>query len=492
MSNIEEEVLAAEAARQLLGISRTTMHRLLTSGELRGLKAGAQWRFRRSDLEAYLDRKPHGVSASALPELDVELRWWSDANKERQQEEVDTSATPEEKLAALANQILSVAVARQVSDIHFEPHPKAVLIRFRRDGVLEEARSMPLPLLAPLVRYWKELASLSIEEVHIPQESYLPIDLRALPLRLHLSTLPVANGEALKIGVEPRPALESLQVQLGDLGLPADALQQVKTWLEQPNGLILVVGPIGSGKNTTLATMAAHVNTPDRKVVVFEDPAEMHLPGALQFKFKRGAGVSFASALRAGLSQDPDIIVVGEIKDFPTLELVAQGALTGHLMLSTLSTHSFSQTIQTLNEMGMEPFITSAMLVGILAQRLAPKICPECIVEYQPNAALLQRARLLASEGGYEIPEEVQWKRGAGCSHCRQSGVRGKIPLYEVVSISEEVGEAITSRASEAELDRLARAQNSKSLFAEGAREAVAGRIALDQLFRTLALPSLS
>jgi excisionase family DNA binding protein len=248
MSEDQQEMLSAEAARQILGISRTTMHRLLSNGELHGSKVGGQWRFRHSDLEAYVQRSPHDLSSAALPVLEAELHWWITSGSSGPQAVVQTSATSEANIGALADAILDLAIRREASDIHVEPRAEGALIRLRDDGVLDDVRTIPLALLAPLVAHFKKLGALSASETRMPQHGHGVLNIAGGKWPVRVATLPVGVNETLTIRFEVRPPMASLRVELADLGLPTEALQRVEEWLRQPMGLILVIGPEGSGK----------------------------------------------------------------------------------------------------------------------------------------------------------------------------------------------------------------------------------------------------
>ncbi len=478
----EAEMLSAEAARQILGISRTTMHRLLTGGELHGSKVGGQWRFRRADLDAYVERAPHDIAAAALPALEAEIRWWIPAP-----ESGDEAATSEAKIGALAEAILSLALRREASDIHIEPRADGALIRLRDDGVLDDVRTLPLPLLAPLVAHFKKLGALNVAETRAPQHGWVSVPLAGRKWSLAVATLPVGGNEALTIGFQSRPSPASLRVGFADLGLPAEALERVGEWLEQPHGLILVVGPEGSGKNTTLTALMEQLTTPERKVMAVEEETVVVVPGAVQVEANNTTGLSMAQVLRAFMRHDPDIIVAGAVSEREGVELLLRSAHNGHLVLAAMDAASFSDVIAKLDEMEIEPFVLSSALLGVVAQRLVRRVCRDCTVDDAPDAALVERARALASAGGYEMPEKVSWKRGAGCAKCRGTGARGRIALYEVVSNAGEIAAAITRRAPKDELETLARAAGSLDVFAAGVRAAVEGQTSLSTLFVSLA-----
>ncbi len=484
MSENEQEMLSADAARQFLGISRTTMHRLQSGAGFPGVKVGGQWRFRRADLEAYLKRTPQDVSAAILPVLEAEIRWWTPEVGAK----LEASET---KISALAEAILVLAIKREASDIHIEPRPDGALIRLRDDGVLDDIRIIPIAFLAPLVAHFKKLGGLSGAETRLPQTGRADWDLQG-EWALFLATLPVSGQEALTIRLTPRPSMASLRVELADLGASKGDLTSVQGWLDQPMGLILVVGPRGSGKNTTLTALMSRVTTPDRKVLAVEENLDVEVPGALQVETSAATGLSTATVLRAFLRHDPDVIVAGAAKEREEIELLLQGAHEGHLVLAAMDAATFSNAVAQIDGLEIEPFLLSSALLGVVAQRLVRRVCPSCIEDDVPDAALVERARQLSKSGGYEMPEKVNWKRGVGCSKCRGTGARCRFAVYEVVSNSPGIAGAITRSAPKTELETLARASGSLDLFAAGVRAAVEGQTSLSQLFLDLALPGLS
>ncbi|MBW3637070.1 MAG: Flp pilus assembly complex ATPase component TadA [Armatimonadetes bacterium] len=478
----EPEMLSAEAARQILGISRTTMHRLLSGGELHGSKVGGQWRFRRADLDAYVERAPHDIAAAALPALEAEIRWWTPAPESGAE-----AATSEAKIGALAEAILALAMRREASDIHIEPRADGALIRLRDDGVLDDVRTLPLPLLAPLVAHFKKLGALNVAETRAPQHGRANLSLGGADWVWYLATLPVGGNETMTIQLTPHPPMASMRAELGDLGLPNEELKRVEAWLGQPMGLILVVGPQESGKNTTLTALMSRVTKPECKVMAVEENLDVVVPGAVQVEANGATGLSVAEALHAFFRHDPDVIVAGAVKEREELELLLRGAHNGHLVLAAMDAASFSDVITKLDEMEIEPFVLSSALLGVVAQRLVRRLCRDCTIDDAPDAALVERARGLASAGGYKMPEKVNWKRGAGCAKCRGTGARGRIALYEVVSNAGEIAAAITRRAPKDELETLARASGAPDLFAAGVRAAVEGQTSLSTLFVSLA-----
>jgi type IV pilus assembly protein PilB len=277
-----------------------------------------------------------------------------------------------------------------------------------------------------------------------------------------------------------------VQVALEQLHFAPQDLERVRDWLHRPNGMVLVTGPTGSGKTTVLYSCINEVNLPDRKVVTIEDPVEWNIPGIVQVQVARKAGLTFATALRAFMRQDPDIVMAGEIRDRETAELAAQIALTGHLMLSTLHVNSAVEAVLRLRDMGVEPFIISASLVGVSAQRLARRICPNCKEEAASSAEIPSQVRKLARDGGYPVPEDARFYRGSGCDVCRQTGYRGRVPLYELMSWSEALSTAFIGGASREELTYVAVEAGMTTMLADGVRKAAQGETTIEEVQRVL------
>jgi type II secretory ATPase GspE/PulE/Tfp pilus assembly ATPase PilB-like protein len=282
--------------------------------------------------------------------------------------------------------------------------------------------------------------------------------------------------------------LDSSQVMvtLEQLQFDSDNIARLREWLHRPNGMILITGPTGSGKTTTLYSCLNEVNLPDRKILTIEDPVEWNIPGMVQVHVTRNVGLTFAAALRTFLRQDPDIIMAGEIRDLETAEIAAQAALTGHLLLSTLPVNSAVEAVLRLRDMGQEPFMIAASLTGVCAQRLARRICTNCKEEASRETQLPAPVRKLAQDGGYAVPRDAQFYKGRGCNSCRGTGYRGRVPLYELMSWSESLGTALLAGASREELTRLAVAGGMQTLFADGMRKAVQGQTTVEEVQRVL------
>ena len=476
----EQELLSSEAAREFLGVSRTTMHRLVQQGEVRRLKVGGQWRFQKADLLAHLERKPVAIAAKSLPELDAELAWWrSEASASGEEE----AHSPEEKIAALGRCVLELAIGRLASDVHFEPGSETGRVRLRVDGALETVRQIPMGVFVPLVNRFKELSQMVQDETRVPQDGRILLTHAGQKFDLRLTTCPTTRGESLTM----RVLAQAQRLHLDALGWNAEQLAQLRELLNSPSGLLLVCGLMGSGKTTTLHAMLEFLADESRSVVTVEDPAEAALPGVLQTQVDRAARVSVASALRTFLRCDPDIVGIGDLPDLESVELAVQIALSGHLVLAQINVSSAGEATRRLLDMGLEPFLLGASLVGVVTQFLTRRVCADCAQSATPSASVIARLEHIGEREGFSVPVEANWQRGAGCAKCRQTGYRGRFPLYQVVKLNEELAEAIIDGKDARELNTLARESGSRTFWQVGLERAVKGETTPEELLRVLA-----
>lgn len=379
-----------------------------------------------------------------------------------QEEAVDITklkeAVEEAPVVKLVNSILSDAVAKGASDIHVEPYEQVFRVRFRIDGVLYEVMQPPLRLKNAIISRIKIMAELDIAERRLPQDGRIKLKLRNKSIDLRVSTLPTLFGEKIVMRILDK---SSLMLDLTQLGFEEKELKSFEKGIRSPYGMVLVTGPTGSGKTTTLYSALDTINSVATNIMTAENPVEYNLKGINQVHMKEGIGLTFSVALRAFLRQDPNIIMVGEIRDFETADIAVKAALTGHLVLSTLHTNDAPSTVNRLINMGIEPFLVASATVLVLAQRLVRKICPECKEEVKyPDNALLNIG--ITSE---EIKNLVFYKgRGKDCQNCDGRGYRGRLAIYEIMSITEEIKELILNKASAMEIRDLAREQGMNTL----------------------------
>jgi type IV pilus assembly protein PilB len=386
-------------------------------------------------------------------------------------------------LVRLVNSVIFQAAEDGASDIHFEPQEDALVVRFRVDGVLQEMQRIPKRMAPGVTTRLKVLAKLDIAERRKPQDGRISLNAAAAGrmLDVRVATLPTVEGEKVVMRLLDKsrraPTLE-------ELGL-SDAMRiQLAEIISKPTGALLVTGPTGSGKSTTLYASLTTINRAEINIITVEDPVEYRLNGVNQVQINQRAGLTFASALRSILRSDPDVVMVGEIRDGETAKISIEAALTGHFVLSTLHTNDAPSTITRLNEMGVEPFLTGAAVSGVMAQRLARKLCAHCCEMYQPSVEELLGSRVspevaLASDG-------MAFYRKRGCPRCNQTGYKGRVGIYQLLTMTEEIAQLAVARAPREELERSAIAGGMKTLWDDGLAKVAAGLTSVEELARIL------
>ena len=373
----------------------------------------------------------------------------------------------------LINAILTEAVKTNASDVHIETYEKQLIVRFRIDGVLREV-VQPKRALAPLlVSRIKVMAKLDIAEKRVPQDGRIALRVAGREVDIRVSTMPSSSGERVVLRLLDKQAGT---IRLESLGMAGQDLKTLRKLIYRPYGILLVTGPTGSGKSTTLYASLQEINDRSRNILTVEDPIEYNLPGIGQTQVNPKVDMTFARGLRAILRQDPDVVMIGEIRDLETAEIAVQASLTGHLVLSTLHTNTAVGAITRLMDMGIEPFLISSSLVGIVAQRLVRVLCKECREPYTPTE---EHCVFLQQDPAN--PPTIY--RATGCSHCNQLGYRGRIGIYEVVEISEEISSLIHKRAGELDLERVAR-QHGPSIHADGVQKILDGATTVEEVLR--------
>jgi type II secretory ATPase GspE/PulE/Tfp pilus assembly ATPase PilB-like protein len=386
----------------------------------------------------------------------------------------------------LANQIIMDAYRERASDIHIEPCHlrKQTVIRFRVDGTCAEYERIPGSLGKPLVARFKIMAHLDIAERRRPQDGKLRVRLPDREIELRIATIPTVGGNEDAI-LRLLPAQDV--IPLDGQGLNERNLRELKAIAEKPYGLILCVGPTGSGKTTTLHAVLSHINKPERKIWTAEDPVEITQPGLRQVQVRPKIGFTFAAAMRAFLRADPDVIMVGEMRDAETAAIGVEASLTGHLVLSTLHTNSSAETIVRLLDLGLDPFNFSDALLGVLAQRLVKRLCPDCAQPYVPSADELgELVREYGEEEfralGLDLDESVQLYAGKGCESCKHTGYRGRAAIHELLIVSDEIKAMIVTRSRVPEIQRQARREGMTTLVQDGITKVLAGITDLRQV----------
>jgi type IV pilus assembly protein PilB len=332
------------------------------------------------------------------------------------------------------------AIRDKASDVHFEPFENEYKMRYRIDGVLYEMVPPPKHIAAALSSRIKVMANLDIAERRLPQDGRISLTVQGNPVDLRVSVLPTMFGESVVLRILDR---SQMQLDLAKLGLGTDNLNIFRQLIHKPNGIVLVTGPTGSGKTTTLYAALSELNDIETKIITTEDPIEYDIDGIIQVQMKEEIGVTFAKCLRSILRQDPDVVMVGEIRDLETAEIAAQASLTGHIVFTTLHTNDAPSSIARLLDLGIEPFLLTATIEGIVAQRLVRKVCEQCKTPFKPTESQLMELGL--------TPDEVKGKQfyyGAGCSRCNNTGYKGRTGLYEIMTFNDEIRELIMNHAS--------------------------------------------
>lgn len=391
---------------------------------------------------------------------------------------VNSNAAP---VIKMVNIIITDAVKKRASDIHIEPYEKKLRMRYRIDGVLLEAPAPPKTYQNAIVSRLKIMSKLDISEHRLPQDGNMALKVANKDIDFRVSVIPVKYGEKVVIRIlDPSGMCQNL----GNLGLDMAELTMFKKAIESPHGLILVTGPTGSGKTTTLYSGLSSINDPELNISTIEDPVEYSLDGVNQVQVKPDIGLTFASGLRAFLRQDPDIILVGEIRDVETVEVAIQASLTGHLVLSTLHTNDAASTIVRLLNMGVEPFLITASLTLVVAQRIVRVICDKCKEEYTLSSAVL---RSMGYTGDHiEGKETVQLWRGRGCENCGNTGYRGRIAVYEIMEMNNKLRELVLQRGLTHNIRQAAMENGMTSLTQNAFRKVLSGITTLEELARVV------
>ncbi len=374
----------------------------------------------------------------------------------------------------IVNLLVSRAIERGASDVHIEPFEGDLKVRYRIDGILHEVESPPKRLQAAIISRIKIMAKLNIAERRLPQDGRIKLKVKGREIDLRVSTIPTMSGESVVMRILDRA---SLILSLDKLGFSPETLQQFDALISRPYGIILVTGPTGSGKTTTLYGALEKKNTPDKKIITIEDPIEYHLVGVNQIQVKPAIGLTFANGLRSIVRQDPDIILVGEIRDPETAEIAIQSALTGHLVLSTVHTNDAAGGITRLLDMGMESYLLASSVLGILAQRLVRVNCPYCKQAEEASPERLQ-------ELGLPATEPLVAYSGSGCPECGDTGYRGRLGIFELLLIDDEIRTLILDKTSSNLIKKRAVAKGMKTLRADGLGKVRAGLTSIAEVLR--------
>lgn len=377
----------------------------------------------------------------------------------------------------VVNLIMQRAVEMRASDIHVEPFEQVLKVRFRVDGVLREVESPPVRSTAAVISRIKIMAKLNIAERRLPQDGRIKLQVQGKELDLRVSTVPTMHGESVVIRLLHK---ESIKFDFGTLGFEGEGLKRFLGVLDQPHGIILITGPTGSGKSTSLYTALHKINTPDRKIITVEDPVEYQLEGVNQIQTKPQIGLTFAVALRSIVRQDPDVIMIGEMRDIETARIAVQSALTGHLVLSTLHTNDAAGGVTRLLDMGLEDYLISSTVNGILGQRLVRRLCPHCREAFEPMPEVAAELKLW----NFSDARDILLYRPMGCDACDGTGYRGRLAISELLVMSDDIRRLVMTNAPARKIEEQALLEGMETMYDDGIRKAVAGLTTAEEVIR--------
>ena len=391
----------------------------------------------------------------------------------------------EAPVVELVNNLLSQAIDEGASDIHLEPEERLFAVRYRIDGVLHSRMTLPRERFDAVASRVKLISGMDIAERRLPQDGRISTRASGTDMDIRVSCVPGVHGESIVMRLLPK---ERTDLNLDSMGMEADHLQQFTRWVNEPHGILLVTGPTGSGKSTTLYAGLEKANDRTRKIITVEDPVEYKMSGITQIQTQSDIGYTFARALRAILRQDPDIIMIGEIRDLETAEIAVQSALTGHMVLSTLHTNDSLSAFTRLLDMGVEPFLVASAVRAVQAQRLVRRLCDVCAVPLSPPQVLLDTVEAIRHRAPALFSQPAKWRVAKGCHHCRGSGYRGRLGIFEFLEVTQPIQDAIMGQQSSAEMLKIAQSQGYRSLREDGLIKAWRGHTSTDEVLRVTGL----
>jgi len=435
----------------------------------------------KDDIESEIRRLVRASEAfGARAAVEEELAHVEEEEEDGDDLEVDDGIS-DAPLVRLVNSVIFQAAEDGASDVHFEPQEESLLVRFRVDGVLQEVQRIPKRMMNGVLTRLKVLAKLDIAERRKPQDGRISLNAAAAGrlLDIRVATLPTVEGESIVMRLLDKskraPTLE-------ELGMADEMRRKLEEHVRRPTGAVLVTGPTGSGKSTTLYAALTEINRPEINIITVEDPVEYRLTGVNQVQINTRAGLTFAAALRSILRSDPDVVMVGEIRDGETAKISIEAALTGHLVLSTLHTNDAPQVLTRLNEMGVEPFLTGAAISAVIAQRLARKLCSHCCEMYTPSVDELLKARV--SPDVAAAADGMAFYRKRGCPRCGQTGYKGRIGIFQLLEMSESLEQLAAKKAAREDIERQAIEEGMRTLWDDGLTKVASGLTSIEELAR--------
>ena len=426
------------------------------------------------DVRAAIDQHYGSAATSTIEELvketNIEL-----ISSRKQDENIEAASTvADTPVVKLTSAIVLDATKARASDILIEPMEDHLRVRYKIDGIFRETQSLPRTIQSGIISRIKVMSNLNIAERRLPQDGRFKIKIQEREVDFRVSTVPTAFGEKVALRVLDK---SQAMLDVDKLGFEKEPLDELKKASRRPHGMILVCGPAGSGKTTTLYSVLKHIDAPDKNFVTVEDPVEYLLPGINQVNINTNIGLTYAATLRSILRQDPNVIMVGEIRDLETVDIAIKAALTGHLVLSTLHTNTAPGVIMRLMNMGVEPFLISSSVALVAAQRLVRKVCPRCKEAHEVPKTMLEKLKIKA-------PENVKFYKGKGCDYCFKTGFRGRVGLIEAVTVNAELRELIAKRAHESNIYEAARKAGLITLRESGLRKVFEGTTTLEEVLR--------
>jgi excisionase family DNA binding protein len=476
-----DEVMDLKAAAEFLKVSKPTFYRWLAQDRIKGFKAGQQWRFYRRDLEKFLESEEPVVQPESVEDLE---RVIDKARAARGLAPIDWQPTGDESaeeaiIARAADAIIADAVSARASDIHLDGNRDGTSVRYRIDGVLTPVMTLPRKSHSAIVSRFKLMADCDITERRMPQNGRIHMSLAGKDYDLRIQTMPAIFGESLIMRILDQ---SSVLIGLNRLGMSDSVRSAFERKLREPSGLIILTGPTGSGRTTTAYSALGVIADQTKKVVTIEDPVEYQLRDVMQVHVNRKAGLTFAMGARTFMRCDPDIILIGDLRDLEVAEVAMGAALTGHIVLTTLLPPDSVSVITRLVDMGVEPFLVGAALTAVLAQRLLRMVCPSCKTEYKPSPAGLQRLGMSQQEIA-----RAKFYRGSGCDQCRRTGYYGRTGVFELLEIDDRLRELIVQRAPIAEMHKAALEAGMVTMLQDGLEKAKQGVTTVEELVRVLA-----
>ena len=481
----EGEVIDMQEAIELLKTSRPTFYRWLRSGKIKGMKVGRQWRFYKADIEHFMRGEAPRISLAAdiTPLIKALDKWLKAAG-------IKKLPQGDNEVQTAVRRMIAAALKGRASDIHITSHiPEGQadvqgVIRYRIDGVLHVAAEVDNRLMPAIIEEWKRMAACDVHETARPQDGRIMCkmsdftpDMAGKSIDLRVSFLPAALGETATIRILDHSVI---LLKLKKIGLSEDNDSRIRHAMKLPWGIVVCTGPTGSGKTTTLYSCLQEVTEPGMKVMSVEDPVEYILPWVTQVQVRNAIGLTFKAVLRSMLRSDPDVILVGEIRDLETAQICVQAALTGHLVLSTLHTDSAASALTRMRDIGVDPFLIADSTKLVIAQRLIRRLCADCAKKTEPPDDMLEDAAEKAMAGGlkwHSLPSN--WMQPTGCPKCHQTGFKGRLALMETLEVTPGIARAVRDGASSEELEAKAVKNGMLTMAADGIRRAAEGQITL-------------